>query len=143
MTKKITSAALLAILALSANIARGQDKANESIKVLKNYDGNYPHEVKLKENKELNKRLEKLLGNRFAFLKSKWGPEIPIEVKDSIFKSQFCEQHNCGDTNFIILYNFDSDRLCVGIRDNNQVTIFMESNTCPAAIEEWKEKNSE
>ena len=129
------------LITFSLNVTYAQNKTNAEVKELKKYDGKYPYEVKLKENKALTIRLKKLLGQRYSFMITKWGPETPIEVKENIFKSEFCEQHNCGSTNFIILVDFSTDKICVGIREEGQLTIYMESNTCPNAIDEWKAKN--
>ena len=117
---------LILLMTLSTSITYGQSKTYEEIKGLKSSDGKYPSEVKLKENKGLTTRLKKLLGIRYFFMTAKWGPETPIEIKENIFKSEFCEQHNCGSTNFIILFNFSTNTLCVGIREEGQVTIYME-----------------
>jgi hypothetical protein len=141
LRKFFITAIPILLITFSMNVTYGQNKSYGEIKGLKSSDGKYPSEVKLKENKGLTARLKKLLGTRYSFMTAKWGPEIPIEIKENIFKSEFCEQHNCGSTNFIILFNFSTNTLCVGIREEGQVAIYMESNSCPSVIDEWKAKD--
>ena len=122
--------------------AKSQKNSNviSNLEVLKKYNNKYPHEVKLLENQNLVRRLKNILGNRFMFLKSTWGPESPIEVNGSIFKSEACERHNCGNTNFIILIDFVSDNLCVGIKEEGKIKTYSEKGNCPNEIQMWQNK---
>lgn len=105
---------------------------------LKNLDGKYPFEVKLLENVLLQKKIKKLIGNRFDFLKNKWSTEVPIKIEDGFFIASGCEQHNCNNTNFIIIIELSTNKTFVGIREENEIEIFSDSDFEPTQITDWK-----
>ncbi len=113
-------------------------KKNNDFDYLKNLDGKYPFEVKLLENVLLQKKIKKLIGNRFDFLKNKWSTEVPIKIEDGCFIASGCEQHNCNNTNFIIIIELSTNKTFVGIREENEIEIFSDSDFEPTQITDWK-----
>lgn len=105
---------------------------------LKSYDGKYPHEVKLLDNPALVRRLKALVGNRFSFIKETWAVEIPMEVDAMFFKASACEAHNCGYTNFIIVYDFTTDVLYAGVREEQVVKTYSEDGSKNDEIMYWE-----
>lgn len=114
-----------------------QKKIND-FDYLKNLDGKYPFDVKLLENVLLQKKIKKLIGNRFDFLKNTWSTEVPIKIEDGFFIASGCEQHNCNNTNFIIIIELSTHKTFVGVREENEIEIFSDSDFEPTQITDWK-----
>lgn len=106
-----------------------QTNNSSNLDFLKSTNGKYPYEIKLLKNSILTQRLEKLIGNRYNFLKETWAVETPIEVKDNIFVAFGCQAHNCGSTNFIIIIDFNKNILYAGIRENDIVKLYSEDGS--------------
>jgi hypothetical protein len=104
----------------------------------KNLEGKYPFEVKLLENTLLEKKIKNLIGNRFYFLKNTWSTEVPIKIEDGFFVASGCEQHNCNNTNFIIVMELKTNKLFVGIREENEIELYSEGDFEPTQITDWK-----
>jgi hypothetical protein len=104
---------------------------------LKKYAGKFPHDVKLLDNPALAKRLKKLLGPRFAFVKKTWAVETPMQMKDNVFSASGCQTHNCGDTNFIIAVDFSKNVLYAGIRQETKVKLYAEDGSTNKEITDW------
>ncbi len=119
------------------NLPTSDTSAKGDLSFLRNYDGKYPYKVKLLDNPVLTKRLKKLLGNRYKFFKDTWNVEIPIEVKDNIFKASACEAHNCSSTNFIILADLSKNVLYAGIREDDQVKKYSENGSDLKQLNDW------
>jgi hypothetical protein len=125
-----------------------QDKNNQpfvdktdNLDFLKTMNGKYSYEIKLLDNPILTKRLKKLLGNRYSFLKETWSVETPIEVKDNIFSASACEAHNCASTNFIIIIDFSKNVLYAGVRENDIVKTYSEDGSNSQKLNEFAEGN--
>jgi flagellar biosynthesis component FlhA len=122
-----------------------QQQANistsENLEFLKNLNGKYPDEVKLLDNPALIKRLKKLLGNRFKFLKETWAVESPIKIKDNIFVASGCQAHNCGSTNFIIVVDLSKNVMLAGVREEDQVKTYSEDGSSCQQLLEWANRN--
>lgn len=103
-------------------------------------EGKYPSELNLFENTEFVKRLKKLIGFRFGFLKDYWNVEMPIEFKNGVYIVEGCEKHNCGWTNFIVTYDLKYNHLSVGIREEQKVKIYSEKTYHPLVIDEWEKE---
>ena len=114
-----------------------QKKIND-FDYLKNLAGKYPFDVKLLENVLLQKKIKNLIGNRFYFLKNTWSTEVPIKIEDGFFIASGCEQHNCNNTNFIIVMELKTNKLFVGIREENEIKIYSEGDFEPKQITDWK-----
>lgn len=109
---------------------------------LKKLNGKYPYEVKLFENSILMKRLKKLLGNsRYNFLIETWTVETPMEFANNIFVASGCQAHNCGYTNFIIVFDFSNNVMYAGIREEYKVKTYSEDGSNSPKINEWKNGN--
>ena len=104
---------------------------------LKEYQGKYPNDVKLLENQTLKLRLQKLLGDRYAFLKETWAVETPIEIKNNIFVASGCQVHNCGSTNFMIVVDLSKGVVYSGIRDEEKVKLYAEDGTANEELNNW------
>jgi hypothetical protein len=108
---------------------------------LKKMNGKYPYEAKLLSNPALTKRLKSLLKGRYRFLKETWAVETPIEINNNIFVASGCQQHNCGNTNFIIVFDFSKDILYAGIREEQVVKIYSEDGSNNEEIIKWSNDN--
>ena len=108
-----------------------------SMAFLRKLQGKYPFDVKLFNSQSLTTRLKKLLGNRYQFMISTWAVEVPIEVKNNLFVANGCEQHNCGATNFIIVYDFTKNNLSVGIREEDKVNTYSEDGSNSPRVLQW------
>jgi len=117
--------------------SKGSNRSYKSMDFLKELNGKQPYDVKLFENQEFAFRLKKLLGNRYEFLKETWAVEPPMEFAENVFTATGCEAHNCGATNFIIVYDFTSNVMSVGIREEFNVETYSEDGTTPSEITDW------
>jgi hypothetical protein len=108
-----------------------------SMAFLRKLQGKYPFDVKLFNSQSLTTRLKKLLGNRYQFMVSTWAVEVPIEVKNNLFVANGCEQHNCGATNFIIVYDFTKNNLSAGIREGDKVNTYSEDGSNSPRVMQW------
>ncbi|OPC00742.1 hypothetical protein BAS10_00455 [Elizabethkingia meningoseptica] len=125
------------------NIKKENPTTNTSLKFLKKYNGKNTYEVKLFNNPILKNRLIRLIGvEKYTFMKNTWRVEGGISVKNNILTAEGCEQHNCGDTNFIIVIDLERDKLSVGYREEKNVIMFREGETLPKEIEEWKSSSN-
>jgi hypothetical protein len=133
--KRILIVSVVAVLALiSCN------QAVKKLDFLKDLNGKYPNEVALFDNAEFSQRLEKLLGDKYSFLKETCAVETPIVADSSLFVASGCQAHNCDATNFIVVYSFADDALYAGIREEGQVSVFSEKEgSTVKAIDEWSQ----
>ena len=122
---------------LTHNVGFAQS-AQPKFEFLRQYNGQYAYKVKLLENKKVKQALIALIGlSRYEFVKSNYGVENPIEVKDDVFTSYACQQHNCSDTNFIIVINILDSSVYAGIRENGKVTLYPADTTGIPQITNW------
>ena len=117
------------------------NKTVESLDNLKKFDGKYPYDAKLFTNSVLTNRLKSLLKGRYRFLKETWAVETPIEINNNIFVASACQQHNCGNTNFIIVVDFSKDILYAGVREDEVVKVYSEDGTSNDEIIKWANNN--
>jgi hypothetical protein len=123
----------------NSTIKEPDNSTLNNLDFLKKLNGKYPWEVKLFNNSALMQRLKKLLGNsRFNFLKETWYLENPMEFTNNIFVASGCEQHNCGSTNFIIVYDFSNNVLYAGIREQDKVKTYSEDGSNSPKVNEWE-----
>lgn len=104
---------------------------------LKSLNGLYPADSKLFDNKIFTQRIKKLLGNRYNFLMEYWAVEVPIEINNNIFVSKGCEARNCDMTNFIIVYDFSSEIMSIGVREEDVVSVYSEGEKNSPVILDW------
>jgi hypothetical protein len=124
-------------VSINSEPAQAKVQSDQSLNALKKLEGKYPYEVHLLENPKLKNRLKALLGSRFIFLKETWAVETPIEVRSNIFIASGCQQHNCGNTNFIIVIDFAKDVLYAGIREDQIVKVYSEDGSSNREITQW------
>jgi hypothetical protein len=65
--------------------------------------GKYPYELKLMENKELQARLKKIMGDDYADMKAHFDVQTPIEIVNGIVMTSGCQAHNCGNMYYLIV----------------------------------------
>ncbi len=126
----------------NSTIKQPDNSTLNNLDFLKKLNGKYPYEVKLFENTALMQRLKKLLGNsRYNFLKETWAVETPMEFANNIFVASGCQAHNCGSTNFIIVFDFSNNVMYVGIREEDKVKTYSEDGSNSPKINEWENGN--
>ena len=110
--------------------AANQKSTSSLESLFKNAISEYPYDVKLFDNPTLKQRMIKLLGKqRFDILVKNFEVETPIEYHDGAYSTFACQAHNCGTTEFEILYFPYKDNLCIRYRVNDVESIFMEKDT--------------
>lgn len=116
-----------------------KDQIN-NISFIKTFHGKYPSQIKLFNNKGLKRRLKELLKKRYSLLVQKWAVETPIEIKNNIFSAWGCQEHNCSNTNFIIVVDFSKNVIYVGIREEEKVKIYSEDGSSNVQISSWAKR---
>ncbi|WP_231459220.1 hypothetical protein [Pedobacter sp. Leaf132] len=119
-----------------------EDNLRNELDYMKNYNGLYPNKVKLLGNNLLTKRLKNLIKDRYSFLVKTWAVETPIEIKNSMFSAWGCQQHNCSNTNFIIVVDFKKNVVYVGIREEENVKIYSEDGSSNILVNNWAKRIS-
>jgi hypothetical protein len=112
----------------------------ENLDFLKTLDGQFPYKSKIFENEKFTKRIRKLLGSKYNFLIETWAVETPIKIYNSTFIARACEAHNCGSTNFIIVYNFSNKTMSIGVREEKKISIYSESEKNSPIIADWEKE---
>lgn len=143
MVKVITS--MLVIIYSFVNIKESNFISRQtnqtSLSYLTKYKGQYPNKVNLLGNSPLTTRLKTLLKSRYDFLIKTWGPETPIEIKNNTFIAWGCQQHNCSNTNFIIVVDFSKNVVYVGVREEENVKVYSEDGSRNIQISKWANRN--
>jgi len=105
---------------------------------LRSLNGKYSHDVGLFEKPEFSQRLKSLLGSeRYTFLKTYWNVTSPIEVNNNTFVAEGCQKHNCGSTNFIIVYDFLNNVMYAGIMEENDAYTYSEHGKHSPIVINW------
>lgn len=117
------------------------EKTVNDLDFLKTLNGKYPDDAKLLENTAFTSRLKKLLGDRYTFLKETWAVETPMEYSNEVFSASACEAHNCGATNFIVVYDFSKNIMYAGIREEEKVKTYAEDGSTSPKITAWEKGN--
>ena len=111
-------------------IAANQKSTSSLETLFKKAISEYPYDVKLFDNPTLKQRMIRLLGKqRFDILIKNFEVETPIEYHDGAYSTFACQAHNCGTTEFEILYFPYEDNLCIRYRVDDVESIFMEKDT--------------
>jgi hypothetical protein len=110
-----------------------------SVDFLREYVDKYPRDVNLLDNPHITKRLEKLLGIRYAFLKEAWTVESPMQIDENTFIAGGCMEHNCGDTNFIIVVDLAQNLMYVGIREDGWTKVYSEDGSTHPYTQLWEQ----
>ena len=133
---KVLKVSLVAVLFLHGLVYA--QSAPAKFEYLKQYSGQYPYNVKLLESKPVKQALIALIGiSRYQFIKTNCGVENPMEVKDGVFTSTACQQHNCSDTNYIIVINIPDGTVYAGIRKDGKVTLYPSGTTGIPQLAAW------
>ena len=102
------------------------------------YENKRVNESRLFKNYAFISRLKKLLGKSVLdFMINYWNVEGVILIQDNIFIAEGCQAHNCGETNFIITYDFITKVLAVGVREEQRVQIYSEDGSRTQPISDW------
>lgn len=109
----------------------------QDLAFLQKLNGKYPYEVKLLNEPKLTTRLQKLMGENYSALKEFWEVEEPIKITENEFVASACQAHNCDNTNFIIVYNFKTNILYTGVRQEQQVQTYSEDGSTCQALKDW------
>jgi hypothetical protein len=115
------------------------DQKRKDLGALRDFKGKYPYEIKLFEHANLRFRLKALLGDeRYAFIKRLRQVESPIEIEDGLLYSWAMQAHSGGNPSAVILFDFNTDILYVGIRKNNVSTVYSEDGSkAPQKLVDW------
>ena len=133
----LKTSALIVLL----NIPIQSFKIKTDLSYLKYANRKYPNEIKLLNDQKLSMRLKALLKNRLVFLKKTWAVETPIEVANEHLTAWGCQQHNCDQTNFIIVVDFKKNVVYCGIRENENVKVYSEDESVNSEITKWSKRN--
>lgn len=110
----------------------------DNLDFLKGLHGKYPHDVKMLDNPILQKRLEKMLGSQYDFMKSVWDVETPIEIKDGLFYAWGMQAHSGGDPGAVLMADLHNNVLYVGIREDAREELYSEDGSnAPKQLQEW------
>ena len=116
-------------------------ESSHDLSFLKQLDGKYPADVKLWENTAWNNRVKGLLGEeKYQLVRTFWAVESPMQFQDNVFIAEACEQHNCYATNFIIVMDFNTQNLTVGIRKEGNKTIIAENGQLSPKVNDWDQR---
>ena len=103
----------------------------------------YPSEVQLLDNPDITRRLTKIMGSDYAFLKETWKIETPSYIADNAFVASGCKQHDCGGVNFIIVVDLAANTMYAGVRRDNSVISYSENGGTHPYIELWERRAEE
>ncbi|MDR0667849.1 MAG: hypothetical protein LBF90_04440 [Prevotellaceae bacterium] len=116
----------------------GSPAAND-LSFLKNYDKQYPADARLWEKQPFIDRLKQAVGDTvFASLQSLRGTEVPIEVNGDEVIIAACEQHNCSNSNILIVVDLAANTLAVGVRKEGAVTVYNAGQTASPVLQKWQ-----
>lgn len=122
------------------------DQANTHVSneldFLAELNGKYPYDVKLLDQPVLKKRLQKMLGVKYRFLKSIWQVETPIEVDNNVLYAWAMQTHSGGDPSAVIMADISKGVLYAGIRENGKTKIYSEDGSeAPKKLQDWSKEN--
>jgi len=111
---------------------------SENLDFMKKLNGKYPYEVKLLNNSVLKKRLKKMLGSQYDYMKNIWEVQSPIEINNGLFYAWAMQAHSGGDPSAVLMVDFNKNVLYVGIRKDKQEKIYSEDGSdAPQKIQDW------
>jgi hypothetical protein len=114
---------------------------NSKFNFLKSLDGAYEYGAKSLQNKEFANEIKELMGvNNFNRMASSWNVQSAMTYKNGIYISQACEQANCSNVYFIIIYDFNNQNLVVGTSINNIKNIYKQKDIKfdESILSDWK-----
>ena len=111
---------------------------SENLDFLYKLDKKYPYEIKLLDNPIIKKRLKKILGSQYDYLKSIWEVETPIEISNGLFYAWGMQAHSGGDPGAVLMADINKNVLYVGIRKDEQEKIYSEDGSnAPQRLQDW------
>ncbi|HMG68561.1 MAG TPA: hypothetical protein VK588_12775 [Chitinophagaceae bacterium] len=114
------------------------NNVSNELSFLSQLNGKYPYEVKLLDNAVLKRRLKKMLGARFEFLKSIWQTETPIEISNNLFYAWAMQAHSGGDPGAVLMADLAKNVLYAGIKENGHTKIYSEDGSkAPQKLQDW------
>ena len=117
---------------------QSDNSSSENLDFLRKFDNKYPYEVKLLDNPILKKRLKKMLGSQYDFMKGNWQVETPIEITNGLFYAWGMQSHSGGDPSAVIMADISKNVLYVGIRKDSQEKIYSEDGSnAPRRLQDW------
>ena len=120
---------------------QSENAVEESLDFLTKLNGKYPYEVKLLDNPILKKRLKRMLGSQYNFMKSIWQVEIPITVKDGFFYVWAMQAHSGGDPSADLMADIENNVLYVIIKKDGHKKLYSEDGSnLPEPLQEWADK---
>lgn len=131
---------IIVLCFISSTVQSQKGIKSADLHYLKNFKDCYPNNIKLFSDGRLAVRLKSLLKEKYKFLKNSWTVETPIEIKDNFFVAWGCQQHNCSNTNFIIVVDFKKNVIHSGIRAEEFITIYSEDGTSNPEITKWSKR---
>jgi hypothetical protein len=109
-----------------------------NLRFLDGFNGKDPSAVGLLNHPVLKRRLRKLLGSQYTYVKGIWEVETPIEVEDGIFYADGMQAHGGGDPGAVVMADIAQNVLYVGIRQDHQVQLYAEDGgAVPPKLQEW------
>lgn len=130
---------LLVLLFTHTALAQPPNSVTHPLDFLKTYNGKLAHTVGLLEKPAFKRRLERLVGQKhYLFMQRNWQIDPPMEFANGVFVAEACQRHSCGFTDFMVIYDFNQNKLFAGIRRNRVVKTYAEKGgTLPARLEKW------
>lgn len=114
---------------------------NSELKFLYDFEGKYPNSINLLDNVIIKQRLQKMLGDKYDFMKSIWEVETPVEIKNGLFYSWGMQAHSGGNPEAILMADIKKNVLYVGLRDGDKVNVYSEDgSTAPPRLLDWEIK---
>lgn len=111
---------------------------SENIDFLNKLNKKYPYEIKLLENPIIKKRLKKMLGSQYEYMKSIWEVEAPIEISNGLFYAWGMQAHSGGNPGAVLMADISKNVLYVGIRKDEQAKIYSEDGSnAPQRLQDW------
>lgn len=105
---------------------------------LNKFNGKYPHDVKLLDHPIIKKRLTKMIGKRYDYLKEIWEVDTPIEIKNGFFYASAMQANSGGDPGAVIMADLKKNVLYVGIRKYQNVKVYSEDRSkAPKRMLDW------
>lgn len=130
------------IVQQTANLQQSENAATESLDFLTKVNGKYPYEVKLLDNPILKKRLKKMLGSQYDFMKSIWQVQIPMIIEDTFFYSWAMQAHTGGDISAALMADIKNNVLYVIIRNDELEKFYSENGSIlPKRLQDLADKN--
>ena len=119
-------------------LSENQPPKAKNLNFLKAYRGKYAFRIKLFSKSAFTNRLKKLTGNRYKLITDTCIVALPIKIENNQFIVEGCQPHNCPDTNYIIVYDFSTNVMFVGIKKEFAIRTFSENGRKCQRLSNWE-----